>query len=331
MGRTDALGNGRWSLRFGVRLAAVPRMRSPLLLLLSTALALGALPSVLTGQTPDSAAPGYTAKQCPPCADWNARHVPQRIFGNVYYVGTKGLSAILVTSPNGHILLDGGLPESATSIVSNMRRLGFRIEDVRLILNSHPHYDHAGGIAELQRLSGARVAASPSSALVLERGTPGSDDPQYTIALPYPAVSAVKHIRDGETLYVGRMPIVAHFTPGHTPGGTSWSWRSCQDDRCLDFVYADSFTPVSAEGFSFSSSTAYPTALADFAHGFALLESLPCDVLLTPHPGASRIFERLMPGEDNGAPELIDPTGCRRYVANARSQLERRLEDEQKK
>ena len=306
-------------------------MPNRLLLRLPTALVLGILPSRMTGQTPDSTPTGYTAAQCPSCADWNARHVPQRIFGNVYYVGSKGLSSILLTSPNGHILLDGGLPETAGSIVANMRRIGFRIEDVRLIVNSHPHYDHAGGIAALQRMSGARVVASPSSALVLERGTPGSDDPQYSIALPYPPVSAVKKIRDGETLYVGRMPIVAHFTPGHTPGGTTWSWRSCQDDRCLDFVYADSFTPVSAEGFSFSSGTAYPTALADFRHSFDVLDSLPCDVLLTPHPGASRLFERLLPGEDNGAPELIDPTGCRRYAASARTELEKRLEEEKRR
>ena len=306
-------------------------MSSRTILHLALAVALTGGARALSAQANDTAhVVGYTSEQCPSCADWNARFVPRRVFANVYYVGTNGLSAILVTSPNGHVLLDAGLPESAAQIAANIRRVGFRVEDVRLIVNSHAHYDHAGGIAAMQRMSGARVAASPSSALVLEKGTPGADDPQYGIALPYPAVPAVQRIRDGETLYVGKLPLVAHFTPGHTPGGTTWSWRSCDDTRCLDFVYADSQTPVSADGFAFSRNSSYPTALADFARSFAVLDSLKCDVLITPHPSASKLFERFTPGDDNGAPELVDAAACKRYATNARAQLERRLETERK-
>jgi metallo-beta-lactamase class B len=292
------------------------------------ALAFAAAPRSLLAQSPDSALVGYTAAQCPSCAEWNAPHAPRRVFGNVHYVGTNGLSAILITSPDGHVLLDGGLPESASLIAANIRAAGFRVEDVRLILNSHAHYDHAGGIASLQRLSRARVAASPSSAPVLRHGTPGPDDPQFGIALPYPIVSAVQLIRDGETLHVRPLALTAHFTPGHTPGGTSWSWRSCEGTHCLDFVYADSQTPVSADGFSFAHNTTYPTVLADFARSFTVLEGLKCDVLITPHPGASRLWERL--SASNGAPALVDTTACRRYAAAARTQLERRLETERK-
>lgn len=301
---------------------------APLRLIL--ALAFVTAPRSLLAQSPNSAPAGYTAAQCPSCAEWNAPHVPRRVFGNVYYVGTNGLSALLITSPDGHVLLDGGLPESASPIAASIRSLGFRVEDVRLILNSHAHYDHAGGIAALQRLSGARVAASPSSAPVLERGTPGTDDPQFGIALPYPVVRAVQRIRDGETLHVGTLALTAHFTPGHTAGGTSWSWQSCEGTRCLDFVYADSQTPVSTDGFSFAHNATYPTVLADFARSFAVLESLKCDVLITPHPGASRLWDRLSARDGDGTPGLVDVTACKGYAAAARKQLERRLETERK-
>jgi metallo-beta-lactamase class B len=118
-------------------------------------------------------------KECESCAGWNAPQEPFRIFGNTYYVGVAGLSSVLVASDKGLILLDGGLPQSAPLIDASIRRLGFRTEDVRLIVNSHAHFDHAGGIAALRRVSGAIVAASASSARAIESGEPPVDDPQY--------------------------------------------------------------------------------------------------------------------------------------------------------
>lgn len=272
----------------------------------------------------DSLRVGYSATQCPSCAEWNAPATPAHLYGNVYYVGTRGLSAILLTSDSGHVLIDAGLPESAEPIMAHVRALGFRVEDVKLMVNSHAHYDHAGGIAALQRASGARVAASPSSAAVFRTGKAGRDDPQYAIALAYPAVTGtdVRVFADGDTLRVGPIAVVAHFTPGHTPGGTSWSWRACEGAKCLDFVYADSQTPVSSDDFLFTRSAAYPTALQDFARGFAVLEQLPCDVLLTPHPSASQLWERIE------SRKLEDPQACRRYVAGARAALARRVATE---
>lgn len=269
----------------------------------------------------DSLRAGYSAAQCASCAEWNAPASPVRLFGNVYYVGTRGLSAILLTSDSGHVLIDAGLPESAEPIMAHIRALGFRVEDVKLIVNSHAHYDHAGGIAAIRRASGARVAASPSSAAVFRTGMAGRDDPQHAIALPYPAVTGtdLRVVADGDTLRVGPIALVAHFTPGHTPGGTSWSWRACESAKCLDFVYADSQTPVSSDDFLFTRSADYPMALQDFARGFAVLEQLPCDVLITPHPGASQLWERI------GTRTLQDPQACRRYVAGARAALARRV------
>jgi len=289
--------------------------------------AISALPLPLLAQTPDTAA--RRAEPCASCAEWNAPQRPFRLYGNTYFVGTHGLSAILVVSRDGHVLIDGGLPESAPSIIANVRALGFRMEDVKLILNSHAHFDHAGGIAALQRASGATVAASPWSARVLTSGTPGMEDPQHGIVSSFPPANDVKVIADGDTLRVGTIAMAAHFTPGHTPGGTTWSWRSCDGERCLDFVYADSQTPVSADDFYFTRSKTYPSAIADFQRGFALLEGLHCDVLVTPHPDASSLWERLAARDsDRAQPAFTDPDGCRRYAATAREQLARRIAKE---
>ncbi|HJT16322.1 MAG TPA: subclass B3 metallo-beta-lactamase [Thermoanaerobaculia bacterium] len=256
------------------------------------------------------------AKECPSCAEWNTPQQPYRVFGNTYWVGPHGLGAILITSQQGHILIDGGLPESAPLIEASIRGLGFRVEDIKLILNSHAHYDHAGGIAALQRDSDAEVAASAWSARVLERGESQKGDPQLAIALRFPRARNVRVIKDGEVLHVGPLAVTAHFTPGHTPGGTTWTWRSCEGDRCLDIVYADSQTPVSADGFSFA-----PIA-NEFEHSESVIEQLPCDILLTPHPGASNLWERRAAGS------FIDRDACRRFAAEAREQIAKRLATE---
>src|SRR5262245_6928103 len=265
------------------------------------------------------------ARECPSCAEWNAPQAPFRVFGNTYYVGTNGLAAILITSTSGHVLIDGALPESAPLIIANIRALGFRVEDVKLILNSHAHYDHAGGIAELQRTSGGEVAATAWSASVMEHGTSGNDDPQFGLLIPYPAVRSVRHIAEGQTMHVGTLSVTPHVTAGHTPGGTTWTWRSCEGDACADIVYADSQTPVSADGFLFSKSASYPTAVADFEHGFKVLESLRCDILLTPHPSASNLWERLSMRDKGDVRGLFSATGCKDYAADARRRLAERL------
>ena len=152
----------------------------------------------LMGMSP--AAFAHSAIQCSQCEEWNKPVAPFNIHGNTWYVGTAGLSALLVTSPQGHVLIDGALPQSGPLIRQNVEALGFRMQDVRYILNSHPHFDHAGSIAELQRASGAVVVASPHAAQVLRDGTPGTDDPQYHPDERFyiPKVPVVREIGDGE-------------------------------------------------------------------------------------------------------------------------------------
>jgi metallo-beta-lactamase class B len=286
-----------------------------------TAILLVAFAASASTQTPDQA---KRAAECPSCAEWNRRQTPVRLFGNTYYVGTQGLSSILITSPSGHVLIDGGLPESAPLILTNIKALGFEPRDVKLIVNSHAHDDHAGGIAKLRRATGAEVAAMPTSAAAMERGRVGSEDPQFDLALSYPPVASVRRITDGAHLQAGSISLTAHLTAGHTPGGTTWTWRSCEREQCYDFVYADSQTPVSADNFYFTKSTTYPTAVSDFQHGFGVLEGLSCDILITPHPGASNLWQRAATGTSG----LVNKNACRAYAETARRALDVRLKKE---
>jgi metallo-beta-lactamase class B len=274
---------------------------------------------------PEAAPPGDPS--CPACEEWNRPQQPFRIYGNTYYVGVHGLSAILIAGDHGHILIDGGTVESAPKIAASIRALGFKVEDVKLLLNTHVHYDHAGGLAELQRMSGARVAASTPAAAVLESGQLGVDDPQHGAPRNTTPLTQVTAVRDGGTVHVGTLALQAHLTPGHTPGGTSWTWRECEGGRCVQMVYADSLTAVSGAGYLFSQ---HPLVVRSFEHSFRVLEQLPCDVLLTPHPDMSDLWSRVDRSEHGGGDAaFIDTGACRRYVENARAGLRRRLEDEE--
>jgi metallo-beta-lactamase class B len=266
------------------------------------------------------------APPCDACAEWNRPQAPFQIFANTYYVGPRGLSAILVTSSQGHVLIDGALPESAAAIASSVRALGFKVEDIKLIVNSHAHFDHAGGIAELQRLSGATIAATPWSASVLTSGVVPRSDPQFGIVPFLAPARNVRTIKDGEILQVGPLALTAHETPGHTPGGTSWTWRSCAGADCAAFVYADSLSAVSADGFLFTRNSEYQNVLQDFARSFRTLETVACGILLTPHPEASGLWQRLERRASGEGPlAMMDPTACRTYVDVARERLRKRV------
>lgn len=269
------------------------------------------------------------AIKCTSCDEWNQPAAPFNIHGNTYYVGTAGLSAVLVTSPQGHVLLDGALPQSAPLIQKNIEALGFRMKDVKLILNSHAHFDHAGGLAALQRASGATVAHSPHGAQVLRDGTPGTDDPQYdpNDRFTIPKVAQVKEVKDGETLAVGPLRFTVHHTPGHTPGGTTWTWQSCEGANCLNMVYADSLTPVSTDGFYYSGGATYPDRSASFRATIAKVAGLKCDIVIAAHPSATDAFGKAAARTAQSNP-FIDPEGCRKLAAGASRNVDVRLQKE---
>lgn len=270
--------------------------------------------------------------KCDACDDWNKPREPFKVYGNTYFVGTDGLSAILITSDNGHILLDGGLSQSAAVIDANITKLGFKTRDIKLIVNSHGHYDHAGGIAALQRASGARVAASPSGADALQRGENTTDDPQYGFgreANAFPPVENVEVISDNQVLRVGAIALTAIFTPGHTPGSTTWTWQSCEALKCLNMVYADSISAVAAPGFKF---TAVPARVEAFRNSIARLGELPCDIVISTHPSATNLDAKIKKrAELKGAgPDPFVDRGCKALAATAMKGLEARIAEETK-
>ena len=273
---------------------------------------------------------------CSLCAQWNIPQKPFLIYGKTYYVGVRGLSAVLIRTSEGLVLLDGGLADSAKLIEENIRTLGFDVADIKLILNSHAHFDHAGGIAKLQRDSHARVAASAAGAKALENGKLMPDDPQFGFGpsgTGFPRVSHVKVVQDSQVLKLGDTEITAHVTPGHTWGSTSWTWRSCEAQTCLNIVYADSLNAVSAPGYRFLTGKGSDnrTTAEALRRSIKRVRELPCDVLLTVHPDISRTFEKLEQREvDTSVNPFVDSNACRNYADNAERQLEQRLMEERK-
>jgi metallo-beta-lactamase class B len=260
------------------------------------------------------------ARACEGRDGWSDPAPPARIFGNTYYVGTCGITALLITSPRGHILIDAATAEAAPGIAANIRRLGFDLRDVRYILTSHEHVDHVGGIAELKRRTGAQLLARAQGRPVLERGTPEPDDPQAGAIPPFAGVAVDRVVADGEIVRLGPLAVTVHATPGHTAGSTSWSWRSCEERNCRTMVYADSLTAVSRSGYRFSD---HPQLIARFRTTFDRVAQIECDVLLTPHPSASNLFPRLA-----GRAPLGSRQACAAYAEGARRRLDERLSGE---
>ncbi len=265
---------------------------------------------------------GLPSEHCPEKPSWSDPARPAHIFGNTWYVGTCGISVILITSPKGHVLIDGATDEAAPSIEANVRALGFKVEDIKFILSSHEHLDHAGGIARLQKDAGASVVAREPAATTLERGSNDRSDPQFGLLKGFAPISAIRRIKNGETLALGDLGVTAYATPGHTAGSTSWTWKSCESGDCRNMVYADSLTAVSADDYRFSDEKAHPGVIAGFRKAFNVVATLPCDILMTPHPGASDLFARLGPAATEA---LIDPGACVRYAESAAKTLDSRL------
>lgn len=267
---------------------------------------------------------------CSNCPEWNQAQAPFRIYGNTYYVGTAGLSAILVTGPQGHVLLDADLPQSAAQIRANIEALGFKVSDIKWIVNSHAHFDHAGGIAAMQQASGAQVAASDSGAKALQAGEIGKDDPQFeTPAMRYPPVANVRVMQDGEEVVVGPLHLRALMTPGHTPGSTSWTWTSCESNDCKQVVYSDSLTAVSLGDFRFIGGEGRPDISQTFAASIVRIGALDCDIVLSTHPSAADTFDRLAASTASHN-AFVDPQGCKTLAEGAAQRLQERLQEEAK-
>jgi metallo-beta-lactamase class B len=270
-------------------------------------------------------------KATPSAEKWNQPQTPVKIHGDSYYVGVAGLSSVLIRTDAGLILLDGDLPQSVPLIEANIRALGFKVEDIKLILNSHAHRDHAGGIAALQHDSGGIAVASPSGAQALRDGHIADDDPQvgYADTIAFPAVAKVREVRDGEVLHLGKTAVTAHFTPGHTPGSTTWTWLSCEAGICLNIVYADSLYAVAAPGFHFLADATHGDLTARFRKSIQTVADLPCDILISVHPDASGFDKKLRQFQTHPTSNpFIDAQACRAYAADNQKILDARIAEE---
>lgn len=257
------------------------------------------------------------AAACKDWDEWDKPAPPVRIHGNTYLVGTCGISAILITSEDGHVLIDSGTEAGAELVAANIRQLGFKLGDIRFLLISHEHIDHVGGIARLQQLTGATLVASAPAEKVLNTGIPSPDDPQAGMHKPFPAAQVGRVIADGGDVRLGNIRLFAMTTPGHTPGAMSWRWESCDGGVCRTMVYADSLSAVSRDDFKFSD---HPDYLAAYRVSISKIAGSRCEILLTPHPSASQMRDRMI-----GEAPLFDPEGCRNYAASLTKRLDERL------
>lgn len=288
----------------------------------ATALALAACAPQPVPTAPNASAPtgDALAAACVDRDGWSDPAPPAKIFGNTYYVGTCGISVLLIDTPAGLVLIDGATAEAAPSVLANIRALGFDPKNIRYLLASHEHLDHVGGLKALQDATGAKIVARRAAVATLTSGTPETRDPQRGAIPPFDGVTVAGEIDDGETLPIAGLDLTLHATPGHTPGSTSWSWRSCVGGDCRTIAYVDSLTAVSADDYRFSD---HPDYVAMFRATFGKVASLPCDILITPHPGASDLFRRLA-----GEAPLVDANGCRAYAKGATEKLDARLAKE---
>lgn len=259
-----------------------------------------------------------------PCkdeGDWEEATAPRHVFGNTWYVGSCGISAILITSPEGHILIDGATQAAADGIARSIEASGHRLGDVRVILNTHEHFDHAGGIARLQQLSGAQVLSRAAALPVLRSGQSGRNDPQHLELKAFPAVPGASPIADDAQVRVGPLSVQVHATPGHAPGSTSFSWRSCAGSDCRQIVYADSVSALADGEYLYRDHPDYGTA---FKSGMQVIAGIePCDILLTPHPSASDLWPRL-----RGEQPMGSTGACRALATTGLQNLHKRLEKE---
>ncbi len=256
---------------------------------------------------------------------WSAPEKPFTIYGNTHYVGTAGISAILVTSPQGHILVDGTTAKGAEVVAANIRTLGYKLEDVKYILSSHSHEDHAGGISALQKLTGATVLAGAANVEAMRTGVSPKIDPQFGSLSNFPGSAKVRGVADGEVIKLGPLAVTAHSTPGHTPGGTSWTWQACEAGQCKNVAFVDSVTAVSADSYRF---TDHREVVAQLRGSFTTVESLACDIAIAAHPEVNDMWGRQQRAAKEGSVAYVDAKGCRTIVEAGRKRLETRLASE---
>jgi metallo-beta-lactamase class B len=252
--------------------------------------------------------------------EWTTNHVPFRVVGNVYYVGSEDLGAYLITTPQGNILINANLESSVPQIKKNIETLGFRFADTKILLNSQAHFDHVGGAAELKRLTGVQVETMEGDVSPMESG--GKTDfyfynkPEYY----FEPVKVDRVLHDGDTVKLGGMVLTAHKTAGHTMGDTTWTFPVKQDGKTYQVLIFGGASALS--GYNLIDDPRYPKQAADFVQTFRTLSALPCDVFLGGHGqyfGLKEKYARMVKGDRDA---FVDTAGYKAYVEDAKKEFE---------
>jgi metallo-beta-lactamase class B len=246
---------------------------------------------------------------------------PFRVIGNIYYVGAAEVTSFLITTPKGHILLDGGYAETAPQIKANIAKLGFKLEGVKFLLNSQSHFDHAGGLAEMKRLTKAKMISSVGDKWALENG--GKDDFQFGDRLAYDPVTVDRVIKDGEDLKLGGVSLKAVITPGHTKGCTTWTMDVTDNRKSLKVIFVCSTT---APGYKFIGNDKYPNIVADYERTFSVLKNLRPDVFLASHGSFFELLEKAEKVRTSTGPNpFIDPKAYDEYITTTEKSFREKL------
>lgn len=255
---------------------------------------------------------------------WEEPEEPLRIIGPLYFVGTKGLGVFLFTTPEGHILMNTGMPSSGPMIVDSIRKLGFRPEDIKVMINGHAHIDHAGAFAYLKQQFGAQLAIMKEDVPAMESGDKG--DFKYANDFVYPEVKVDRILRDGDTVRLGDVLLTAYLTPGHTRGATTWIANLVVDGKPYVVAFPDGagFNP----GYRVAKDPSYPGITEDYRRTHHVLEMLKPDIWLAQHNEYFDFERKRQRARTEGANAWIDPEGYRRFVAGKKRAFEDEVDEE---
>lgn len=263
--------------------------------------------------------------QLPP--GWSAPGEPLQIADNLYYVGTQTIAVFLVTTPEGHILVDGAMPTSAPLILASIRELGFDPAEVKVILNTHAHFDHTGGLADLKAATGATLAASEGDRSALESGTyVGSEEVE---AFAFKPVAVDRVLQDGDTVELGGMTLTAHLTPGHSPGCTTWTFPLEVDGQTRQAMIYCSTSVAANRLVSADKGPQYPGIVADYEQTFARLKTMKADIFLAPHAEQFDLARKRAAMAEGKPNPFVDPTELQKVVAASEAAFRTQLAKQQ--
>lgn len=269
---------------------------------------------------PSAPASGSAQTSCKSLDDWNEPTHARHIYGNTWYVGTCGISVILIATPQGHVLIDSAPEKASAAVQKNILSLGVKLSDIKTILLTHEHHDHMGGLASMQAATGAKVLSRANVVDVLKTGKNDRRDPQFNELSGFSPIANVHAFEDSSVVKIGSTTIQHIPMPGHAPGGSGWTWQECEKSVCKNIVFADSLGAISDDSYRYSAPDSLANALRESGQRVA---KTACDILITGHGTASDLFARL-----DGAKPLVDTKACINYAQTGALRLEERLKKE---